>query len=407
MGRAKEWMLEQLERGYSEADGDICSECVSAPFLVGWISDNASATTCTFCGRREEEPIAAAFDEFVGVVVGGIGFDWNHPDSEGISYISREGGYQAAVSDLSDVLAGYDISDKDDVVDALIESIDDNGWVERDYYIGDKSRRLEWGWESFKQITKHQTRYLFLSAVEEDGGGSVPASQMLHAIGEVIAKDLCDFEFVKTIGSDSDLIRIRIGADAFGTAADIGSPPEELAIQSNRMSPAGVSMFYGAFDIATAIAETLDPAQHAGQTISIGTFRALRELRVVDLAGLPAIPSVFDLERQHLIHPLRFLHAFVVDLAKPIARDGREHFEYVPTQIVTEYFRRVFRGPGNVNPDGLIYRSARHPGGNAIVLFCRNSQCVDPGAQRDSWEEPLVCLHAVAHQSCPALPDLL
>lgn len=408
MGRAKEWMLEQWERGYSEADGDICSECVSDPYLVQWIDDNASATTCTFCGRKDDEPIAAAFDEFVGVVVGGIGFDWNHPDSEGISYISREGGYQAAVSDIYEVLENYDISENGDVVDALIDAIDDNGWVERDYYIGDKSQRLEWGWESFKRVTKHQTRYLFLSSTEDDNGGaSVPASQMLDAIGEVIAKDLGDFEFVKTIGSAINLIRIRIGSDAYGTAADIGSPPEEFAVQSNRMSPAGVSMFYGAFDLATAKAETLDPVQHVGQTMSIGTFRALRDLRVVDLAELPAIPSVFDVDRHSLIHPLRFLHAFAEDLAKPIARDGREHIEYVPTQIVTEYIRRVFEGPDKAHPDGLVYRSARHAGGKAFVLFCENSQCVDPGAEKAPWEEPLVSLQAVSHEPCPVLPDLL
>lgn len=398
--------MEQEARGYSAADGDICSECVSDPFLAEWIDDNATGTACRFCGREDDEPIAASFDDLVGVVVGGIGFDWNHPDSEGVMYVSADGGYQAAVSDIYDVLDGYDISEDAGVIEALIESIDDNGWVERDYYIGDKSQRLSWGWESFKQVTKHQTRYLFLSPKADDRS-SVPASQMLDAIGEVIASDLGDFEFVKTIGADTDLIRIRIGGAAFETAADIGSPPEEFAVQSNRMSPAGVPMFYGAFELETAKAETLDPAQHVGQTMSIGAFRALRDLRVLDLAELPDIPSVFDTENHYLIHPLRFLHAFAEDLAKPIARDGREHIEYVPTQIVTEYFRRVFHGPGKTQLDGLIYRSARHPGGKALVLFCENAQCVGPGAKGEPWDEPLLCLKAVSHEPCPALPNLL
>lgn len=401
MGRAKQWMMEQEARGYSEAEGHICSECVSDPFLAEWIDDNATATACRFCGREDGEPIAASFDELVGVVVGGISFDWNHPDNEGIMYVSAEGGYQAAVSDIFDVLDGYDISDDADVIDALIESIDDNGWVERDYYIGDKSQRLSWGWESFKQVTKHQTRYLFLSP-EADGRSDLPASQMLGAIAKVIAADLEDVDFIKTVGQDTDLIRIRIGPAAYATAGEIGSPPEEHALQSNRMSPAGVPMFYGAFDVDTAKVETFDPVAHAGKTLSIGTFRALRDLRVLDIADLPEIPSVFDTERHYLIHPLRFLHAFAKDIAKAIAHDGREHIEYVPTQIVTEYFRRVFQCQDKTRLDGLIYRSSRQPKGKAFVLFCENAQCVDPDAKNVPWDKPLLRLEKVVHASCPA-----
>jgi len=400
MGLAKQWMIEQEERGYSEAEGDICSDCVSDTFLAEWINDNATATACRFCGREDDESIAASFDDFVGIVLGGIGFDWNDPDNEGIMYISAEGGYQAAVSDIYEVLEDYKISENADVIGALIDSIDDNGWVQRDYYIGDNSQRLTWGWESFKQVTKHQTRYLFLSWSDDDGS-DLPASQMLGAIASVIGADLQDFDFVKTVGQDADLIRIRIGPAAYVAAAEIGSPPEKYALQSNRMSPAGVPMFYGAFDVDTAKAETLDPVAHAGQTLSIGTFRALRDLQLLDIADLPDIPCVFDVDRHYLIHPLRFLDAFARDIAKPIAHDGREHIEYVPTQIVTEYFRRVFQRADKTRLDGLIYRSSRHPGGKAFVLFCENDECVDPGAEKRLWDDPLLCLNKVAHEPCP------
>lgn len=96
MGRAKEWMLEQYERGYSEAEGEICAECVSDLALRKWIETNLTSTQCTFCGAESVDAIAASFDEFIGIVFSGISFDWNHPDSEGIMYISAEGGYQGA-----------------------------------------------------------------------------------------------------------------------------------------------------------------------------------------------------------------------------------------------------------------------------------------------------------------------
>lgn len=164
MGRAKAWLMEQEERGYYEADGAICSDCVSDTALKQWVTQNLSEGACRFCGKDSGEPIAASFDDFIGVVLTGVRFDWNHPDDEGIMYISAEGGYQAATSDTWEVLGDYDISEDGDVIDAIIDVVGDNGWVEREYYVGDKSQRLEWGWDAF-------IRYVFSTrfrAIAED-----------------------------------------------------------------------------------------------------------------------------------------------------------------------------------------------------------------------------------------------
>src|SRR5437870_5994128 len=52
---------------------------------------------------------------------------------------------------------------------------------------------------------------------------------------------------------------------------------------------------------------------------------------------VPAWPSGVSSHerRRHLRAALSFLRGFVEGLAKPIKKDGREHIEYVPTQIVT------------------------------------------------------------------------
>ena len=61
---------------------------------------------------------------------------------------------------------------------------------------------------------------------------------------------------------------------------------------------------------------------------------------------------------------LVFLHGFVADIRKPVVLDGREHIEYVPTQIVTEYLR--FLAPANV--DGLLFQSAQTFGVNCVIF---------------------------------------
>jgi hypothetical protein len=399
MGRAKEWMMEQEARGYSAADGDICADCVTDAYLAEWITDNAAATECSFCGRECEDAFAADFDAFVGVVLAGIAFDWNHPDDEGISYITAEGGYQATITDSWEVVWDYEISENQKVVDEIIETIDTKGWVERDYYVGGESQRLSSAWEWFKHVTKHQTRYLFLKSDQEEFE-LLPPSQMLDAIASVLKTDVADYDFIETITPNEDIIRIRIDDLPHSSAARIGPPPIEFATQSNRMSPAGVPMFYGAYDMATAEAETFDPVEHVGQIMSIGTFRALRPLRLVDLAELPSVPSVFNPDRHHLIHPMRFLWDFARDIAKPIKRDGREHIAYVPTQIVTEYFRRVFRDADGQPIDGLIYRSSRHDGAKAFVLFCENDQCAEADHSGAIYNR-LLKITAVEHRQCP------
>jgi hypothetical protein len=218
-------MLQQQERGYYEADGDICADCVKDPALKEWVKDNVHAHSCRFCGEEADEPIAASFDAFVGIVLTGVRFDWNHPDDEGIAYESAEGGYQASITDIWDVLAEYEISDDSDVVDAIINVVGDNGWVERDYYVGGKSQRLSYSWDRFKRVVKHQTRYVFLAPDDDDGMVEVPPSKMLSTIGETVVDELADLNLIREIAVDTDLYRIRIGPEPYATGKEIGSPP--------------------------------------------------------------------------------------------------------------------------------------------------------------------------------------
>ena len=43
------------------------------------------------------------FDDFVGIVLSGILFDWNDPDDEELTFVSAEGGYLAPLSEISEV----------------------------------------------------------------------------------------------------------------------------------------------------------------------------------------------------------------------------------------------------------------------------------------------------------------
>src|SRR2546422_504163 len=70
------------------------------------------------------------------------------------------------------------------------------------------------------------------------------------------------------------------------------------------MSPAGIPMFYGAEDEATAIAETYSPIPGKPAAVTVAKFRTARDAYVVDLTALPAFPSLFDDGRRHLRAPV-------------------------------------------------------------------------------------------------------
>ena len=73
-----------------------------------------------------------------------------------------------------------------------------------------------------------------------------------------------------------------------------------------------------------------------------------------------------------------FLHQFARDIAKCVKKDGREHIEYVPTQVVTEFFRRVFTEPGGQSVDGILYTSSK-TGAGCCVLFLDEKDVRDEG----------------------------
>lgn len=133
-------------------------------------------------------------------------------------------------------------------------------------------------------------------------------------------------------------------------------------------------MFYGAYDLDTAIKETYEEVEEDKKAVC-GIFKPTRELNFVDLTEV-YIPSLFDEQNQHNRVNAMFLYDFVKDFTKPIERNDRAHVDYVPTQIVTEFFRHIFKAEDNKGIDGVIYPSTKNDGAKALVVFADSDQCV-------------------------------
>lgn len=188
---------------------------------------------------------------------------------------------------------------------------------------------------------------------------TVDVHEMLPFLGLLVRRH----RMVRTMSEPAIFYRVRPGKHP-NEAAELGPPPEGKA-RAGRMNPAGISYLYLAFDEKTALAETRTTP---GEEATISQWATSRDLSVIDLTCSLSCPSIFEDKRGG--HELvQFLWRFVDEISKPISHDGYEHIEYLPTQVVSEYFSQAFQYAKGKHVDGLIYSSAAQPDGKNLVIF--------------------------------------
>lgn len=352
----------------------MCLDCIWNEGLRAQVAPHLTELACTFCGREATDgaPIAADFEALMYPVMDAIRFLYER--SEESLFWSDDVTRRYTSWEVAQEICTWEVSDR--VLEAVLDVITPDEW-NKDPGTLPRNVALYYAWHDFCEKVKHETRFVFLSIPEEhsDHPDDFTTREILDKLMEIVQAR----EILTKIPTGTIFYRGRMVDDAKTTGYDastLGSPPRDKA-SANRMSPAGISMFYGCDDIATVVAEI---SSHTERHFAIiGAFETIRPLHVVDLAALPEIPSVFDLKgRQHYFE-LLFLWSFGRDLSKSVVLDGREHIEYVPTQVVTEYMRWL----PNTTIDGILYGSAQN-GGTSCVIFCGPEGCADEGQETDT-----------------------
>lgn len=373
MGGAKNQQIEEWERGYSSPpDRAVCAGHFDDAWLASWITQHADSDWCDYCDA-ERPGGTCHLDQVLELVAEVLWHGWTRAIEE--LYYDKEDGYFGPHDYVEEVLhheigLGY-LVEPDRLREDIVSCFDSEVVCPRDPYGFSLDDSLRFGWRDFAETIKHRSRYVFLAQVSEDRrGDEIEPSQMLGKLGSIVSRE----GLLREIPAGSAWVRARAHepVERVETASDLATAPIESAVFANRMSPAGIPMFYAAADEMTAIHETSD-----GQgVVTTGAFRALRDLLILDLTDLPDVPSVFDVRKAVRRSNLSFLRSLAEEIAKPIERDRREHIDYVPTQVITEYFRRVFRSDDGRRVDGIQYASSRRCGGTCIVLFVEHEECL-------------------------------
>lgn len=381
MGYWKNRQIEQHERSWASSDKLVCIECIEESTLQSIVqADLDSACICDFCGRSPASPL----DSLVGAFVNGLKNEFELA-IDSVPWEGCEGGYLINLHwDTYELIWDFDyVFKSEELLLAVCDAVHDDTWVEKDWITRRRDEMLTDAWTEFCEAVKYQTRYVIwlLPEVEDIGAGEIQLSRLLDHIARLLA----ELELFKDIAVERrfwrahchDEPKIQLTAERLGTA------PPYLARQDNRMSPAGIPLFYGALDEETAVREVSvgDECPY----VTLAAFESLTNMRMVDFTSLPSTPSVFDTDLGHLRREIDFLHRFVAELSKPVNCD-EARIEYVPTQIVTEFLLHVFRAEQQPPTCGLIYRSSVADG-ECIALNMPNHRCLD-APECDGSSEP-------------------
>lgn len=395
MGRVKDDWMEAQERGWSDPEKFVCEQCVKDDFLKSEIRANVTSNNCDYCNQQSNGLIAAPTLAVINHIAEALFSNYADPSQAGLPWDEGEYIFSDGITDTEDALQSLGLECNDDLLADIVGAFINDSWypcAQGHWSDIQEHDELRYGWQNFEEQTKHQTRYFFprVEGSAEPGERYSPAN-ILTAIGVIVETT----GMFASISTKEVMYRVR-EVDPGQTLVsfdEIGPPPKRKA-KAGRMNPAGISYFYAGLDESTALAEVLSrpPCRAA-----IGKFQSKNDLFVLELTNLPALPSVFDASKQSYRNGLLFLKHFVDAISAPIAKDGSEHIDYVPSQIVSEYFAQVYQPPQENRLSGIIYPSAVHPGGKNIVLFPSRNILVD-------WSD-FIDLRDLGHKEFPVWPD--
>lgn len=378
MGGVKNAADERYDRGYDLVDEHIGLEHILDEGLRQQFADAPTGEPCSFCDTGHEKTVAV--DAVLDQVMQAVHYFYN--DANTLSWDQEDQVYIGSVYDVDEVLAdlcsgAIEPSVEDEVMTCLNEAFDsEKQWTDWGA-VGDVDH-MHWQWDDYANLVRTTTRFVIDSRTVA-GAPRTPPEQVgaiLRSFSTYVDGAL---GLVTDLPAGTALYRGRLvadGDDRVSPNAESLGPAPSRRCGANRMSSAGVSLMYASSDPQTAVAEI---AGHGVKPKAlIAAFQTTRNLKVLDLTKDPDAGSIFTAAGRENYTMASFLREFVSHVTSPVIPDGREHIEYAPTQLLTEYFRWAT----TTHIDGLALPSSQ-TGEKTFVLFFGHGSAVDLGASTD------------------------
>lgn len=134
MGFAKERQIQEWDQGWSFVE-----------------------TSCSYCGRSEDELIAAPMNDILRLIDDSLDYEYDDPNDAGVPV---EGGeYVFDTMSTREVFAGLDtITENEDVMEEILNAFSDSAWVDKPFYSLAEDDELRYGWRDFVKAVKYERR---------------------------------------------------------------------------------------------------------------------------------------------------------------------------------------------------------------------------------------------------------
>lgn len=273
---------------------------------------------------------------------------------------------QLIFEELRDEIDAQDERILKDIVEIMYDDI----WCDADPFSDREEDVAYYDWQSFCKMVKEKVRYVFYRATPDTSFNENPTT-ILDTLAYYAERVRLD----RRIDKNTKMYRCRTHEnDEWRTAyADFAPPPPWVAT-SGRMNATGINVLYLTLDPNTALCETRTSGRDYA---TIASFRVTESIRVLDLTKIKkmSIPSIFDEDNRHNRSPVMFLQKFAENISQPRSNKNID-IEYVPTQIVTEFFRYVKTSRSN-GYAGILYESTQNPGRECLALFLTRDEVLN------------------------------
>ena len=367
-------------------DKRICSDCVDESFLSGLVEKNGKRRKCSYCKVVSKTfSLKELADRTQAVLEQFYQRTSDNPDSyQSAMLADRESDYfwereGELITDVIEEVAEIPRKAAEDVQSILqerfssrsAEEIGEETEFEQDSqyeYVGVESKAWEDKWIEFENSLKTNTRYFnqlgkdYLDDVFKDinqlrmiKGNPIIVVGPTHSLKSVFR--------ARVFLSDENL------RNALISIVDNLGPPDSQFAKAGRMNATGISVFYGATDDHTALAEVRPPV---GSKVAVAKFTFMRELRLLNLLELKNIRidgSLFNEAHAGLLSRVQFLNQLCEKMTMPVM-PGEEETEYLVTQAVADYLSM----DNTINLDGIVFPSIQIRKGSNIVLFQKASK---------------------------------
>jgi len=362
MGGMKEYAQEIEDRGWDAPDKSVCFQCMEEEFLSGFIKNHADSSSCSYCDKQVK---SLSLEKILPIIFDSLSHYYIRYD---LAFIPRE------IEDVnsfstSDVLEVLGLQCEGDVFADIEGSFfKDEYWVPAvngDWLGISFSDKIFDKWKYFKTHIIEESRFFFtmdhINKLDKEYPsieGSISSIDFFNVVGGFAF----NLGLVKLLEKETCYFRARKGINHLDFKS-IG-PPENKHATAGRMNPVGISYFYLSSDEKTALCEI--KAQD-GDRCSLAQFELKDDIFVIDFSQKQNPISMFDVENKTKLEMISFWNSFSNEIRKPVV--DASDINYLPTQVLSEYFSKVFRLSNGHKVSGFIYPSAYPNVGKNLVIF--------------------------------------